>query len=123
MIDGLDECADPKIQCAILKAVAVMATRRIRRPLRILIISRPESHTMQTFDHEPIFQSINLISLDLGTYNANHDIELFRQQEFEQIKRTHPLGRCGHLPVSWPEPERISDIASRRGNLCMLPSS
>jgi hypothetical protein len=113
MIDGLDECADPKIQCAILKAVAVMATRRMRRPLRILIISRPESHIMQTFDYEPIFQSINLISLDLGTYNANHDIELFLHQEFEQIKRTHPLGRYGHLPVSWPGPERISDIARK----------
>jgi len=113
IIDGLDECADPRIQCAILKAVAVMATRRMRRPLRILILSRPESHIMRTFDNEPIFQSINLISLDLGTYNANHDIELFLNQEFEQIKRVHPLGRSGHLPVSWPEPERISDIARK----------
>jgi hypothetical protein len=113
MIDGLDECADPKIQCAILQAAAAMATRRIQRPLRILIISRPESHIMQTFDHDPIFQFINLISLDLGTYNADHDIKLFLNQEFEQIKRTHPMARHGFLPASWPDPERIFDIARK----------
>ena len=113
VIDGLDECADPKIQCAILKAVALMATRHIRRPLRILIISRPESHIMQTFDHEPIFHSIDLISLDLGTYNANHDIELFLHQEFEKIKRIHPMVRHGDLPASWPDPKQISDVARK----------
>jgi hypothetical protein len=28
IIDGLDECADPEIQCAILQAAAALATRR-----------------------------------------------------------------------------------------------
>jgi hypothetical protein len=112
MIDGLDECDDPNIQCEIIRVVA-MATQQLRRhPVRFLITSRPESHILHTFRREPIFRSIGLITIDLENLrDAEHDIEIFLTHSFEAIKLTHILSP--HLPDAWPGTGAISALAKK----------
>jgi hypothetical protein len=69
VIDGLGECAHKDIQSHILRAAGT-ATSRLRRPFRILIECRPELHIMRMLSAS----TMNFVALDLGRYNANHDI-------------------------------------------------
>ena len=105
VIDGLDECDNAEIQSHILRAAAT-ATRRLRRPFRILIACRPEIHIMQTLN-DPTF---DYSEFDLGKRNANHDIELFLSDKFEELKQMHPLAKHGSFPASWPGPDIIAKI-------------
>ena len=105
VIDGLDECDNTEIQSHILRAAAT-ATRRLRRPFRILIACRPEIHIMQTLN-DPTF---NYSEFDLGKRNANHDIELFLNDKFDELKKNHPLAKRGSFPASWPGPDIIAKI-------------
>jgi hypothetical protein len=105
VIDGLDECDDPEIQSHILRAAAT-ATRRLPRPFRILIACRPEIHIMRTLK-EP---TINFVPLDLSKHNANHDIQLFLSNKFEELKKNHPLARHGSFPADWPGSDIIAKI-------------
>jgi hypothetical protein len=121
VIDGLDECDDPQIQCELLR-VAANATKSLQRPFRIIITSRPESHIMHTIDQEPIFRSINSVVLDLGERNATHDIVTFLIHEFEEIKRSHPLARRGHFTDSWPGRDVIFEITRKASGQFVYPS-
>jgi len=115
VIDGLDECDDPKVQCEILRVLAI-AIEQLPRPIRFLVSSRPETHIVHTFSHNPIFGSINLVKIDLEDRDADADIRTFCTQEFEKIKETHPLSQSitGHFfPEDWPSPSEISDIAKK----------
>ena len=105
VIDGLDECDNTEIQSHILRAAAT-ATRRLRRPFRILIACRPEIHIMQTLN-DPTF---DYTELDLGKRNASHDIELFLSDKFEELKQRHPLAKRDSFPASWPGPDIIAKI-------------
>ena len=121
VIDGLDECDDPQVQCELLR-VAAKATKSLQRPFRIIITSRPESHIMHTIDQEPIFRSINSVVLDLGERNATHDIVTFLTHEFEEIKRSHPLACLGHFADSWPGRDIILEIARKASGQFVYPS-
>ena len=105
VIDGLDECDNTEIQSHILRAAAT-ATRRLRRPFRILIACRPEIHIMQTLN-DPAF---DYSELDLGKRNASHDIELFLNDKFEELKQRHPLAKHDSFPASWPGSDIIAKI-------------
>ena len=105
VIDGLDECDNTEIQSHILRAAAT-ATRRLRRPFRILITCRPEIHIMQTLNDS----TFNYSELDLGKRNASHDIELFLNDKFKELKNNHPLTKHGSFPTSWPGPDIIAKI-------------
>jgi len=106
VIDGLDECDNKKIQSHILRAAAT-ATRRIRRPFRILITCRPEIHIMQTLN-DPTF---DYSELDLGKRNAIRDIEHYLNDKFEELKQRHPLAQLDSFPASWPGADNIAKIA------------
>ena len=115
VIDGLDECDDPKVQCEILRVLAI-AIKQLPRPIRFLVTSRPETHIMHTFSHDSLFESINLVKIDLEDRDADADIRTFCTQEFEKIKETHPLSQSitGHsFPEDWPSPSEISDIVRK----------
>jgi hypothetical protein len=110
VIDGLDECADPDVQCDLLRIVAGLI-RHLPYPLRFLITSRPESHIVRTFDHDPDLQSIQVVRYDLSTdCDAEEDIRKFLKQEFRKIRAVHPLRH--HLPPDWAS-EHIDILVQR----------
>ncbi|KAF8970336.1 hypothetical protein BDZ97DRAFT_1914653 [Flammula alnicola] len=111
VIDGLDECLDPKIQCDLLKAIGE-ATQRLKLPVKFLIASRPESHIIHVFNHEPIFQKVDVSSINLALDNdAHRDIRTFLSKEFDAIKRTHPLRE--YLHGTWPTPDSIRQLVRK----------
>jgi len=84
VIDGLDECSNPEVQCDLLRMIA-LACSRIHLPLRFLIASRPEIHIQQAFG------GVKRINLE-DDPDANMAIRRYLLQEFEKIRRHNRFG-------------------------------
>ena len=98
IIDGLDECDHPAVQCTILEVISRLF-RDYHLPLLVFIASRPERHLIHSFSTGSLPESHTTISLD-DTYKPDDDIRLFLVDNFRQIKATHPMKR--YLDHSWP---------------------
>ncbi|KAF9472896.1 hypothetical protein BDN70DRAFT_844049, partial [Pholiota conissans] len=103
VVDGLDECDDPKMQSMILGIIAE-AFRSQNLPLIFLIASRPEQNIKHTFSSSTLSGLWRSVVLD-DTYKPNDDIHLFLMDSFHEIKTTHP--HCHLIPETWP---RKSDV-------------
>ena len=111
VIDGLDECTNPVVQCLLLCAIA-RALPLIPYPLRFLITSRPEAHITHVFDHDAALQAIPVQRYNLSDDpDADMDIRNFLEKEFVNIQKVHRLGK--HLPGTWPDQEAISSLVER----------
>ena len=111
IIDGLDECSDPDVQCDLLRIIAGAAFH-LPYPLRFFITSRPESHITQTFDHHPDLQAIKVHRYNLSDDpDADHDIREFLLKEFQEIRRVHRLRH--RLPPDWPSETAIDSLVER----------
>ncbi|RXW13436.1 hypothetical protein EST38_g12417 [Candolleomyces aberdarensis] len=124
IIDGVDECEaeqyhDPtstgtrgkpartnaQDQLEILQALQA-ASSDPSFPFRILIASRPERVFREFFDPE---RNLTLFSqkLDLNEdYNADGDITLFLEAQFNLLRRRYSL------PPSWPPPGAIRSLVN-----------
>ena len=98
IIDGLDECSDPKVQQNILQILA-STQRQHRLPLVFLIASRPEQHISGTFDTGLLSSITSRLALD-ESYLPDKDIKLFLTDKFQEIKSTHRLR--AYIPPEWP---------------------
>ncbi|KAJ2927023.1 hypothetical protein H1R20_g10044, partial [Candolleomyces eurysporus] len=121
IIDGLDECeaeqyhdtttsrlkyrptlprTDDQDQLEILQALQTASSDR-SFPFRILIASRPERVFREFFDPgnntAPFATKLDLHE----DYNADDDIALFLEAQFNRIRRRY------NLPASWPPPGTI----------------
>ena len=88
IIDGLDECGEPRVQCYVL-SVFVTAIQRVPLPMLFLVVSRPEQTIRDTFNAEPLQCSTKRLALD-DSYRPDDDIKLFLQSRFDEIKQNHP---------------------------------
>ena len=110
VIDGLDECANPDVQCQLLCAIARVLPC-IPYPLRFLVTSRPEAHITHAFDHEPALQTIPVQRYNLSDDpDADMDIRNFLEKEFVNIRKVHRIGK--HL-LTWPDQNAISSLVER----------
>jgi hypothetical protein len=98
IIDGLDECSDPKVQQNILEVLA-NAQQQHRLPLVFLFASRPEQQISLTFNTGLLFSITSRLALD-DSYLPDDDIELFLTDKFQEIKSTHRLR--AYIPLEWP---------------------
>lgn len=114
VIDGLDECKDPDIQCDLLRLIA-KAIASVPFPLRFLITSRPELHITQTFDHDPALQAVNAhihrFDLSKPSTGASSDLYTFIESKFEEIRSTHLLR--SRLPPNWPDSNAVRTLVQR----------
>lgn len=111
VIDGLDECENPDVQCELLRVIALAITH-IPYPLRFFITSRPEAHIMRVFHHDTDLQAIPLRKYNLSDDpDADRDIRKFLKKEFRKIRKVHSLGQ--HLPNAWPHPKVITSLVDR----------
>ncbi|RXW19596.1 hypothetical protein EST38_g6258 [Candolleomyces aberdarensis] len=126
IVDGLDECeaeqyhdaatiaskskptaprTNAQDQLEILQ-VLHQASLDPNFPFRILIVSRPERVFREFFDPERDPASFSL-KLDLNEdYNADADISLFLEAQFNRISRRY------NLPPSWPPSESIQTLVN-----------
>ncbi len=114
VVDGLDQCSDPRIQCDILEVLA-KAVRELGLPFRFLITSRPEAHILHHFQDKPVFTSISMQHLNLvqtiHDVSAENDIRAYLSFEFSKIVKSHPMKK--YIPSPWPEHSAIETLVSR----------
>jgi hypothetical protein len=106
LIDGLDECDDPRMQSMILRALANML-RNEKLPLIFLIASRPEQHLTLTFNSSLLSGLWRSLVLD-HSYKPDDDIRLFLEDSFQEIRATHPHRSL--IPMAWPEPSDVDKL-------------
>jgi len=83
IIDGLDECEDPKSQRDILTLIG-QVTLDPDIAIRFIIASRPEYHICDMFKKEPLCSRTRRLVLDEG-YDTGADIERYLRENFEEI--------------------------------------
>jgi hypothetical protein len=109
LIDGLDECDDPRMQSMILRALANML-RNEKLPLIFLIASRPEQHLTLTFNSSPLAGLWRSLVLD-DSFKPDDDIRLFLEDSFQEIRTTHPHRSL--IPAAWPEPSDVDKLVQK----------
>ena len=109
IIDGLDECSEPKVQQNLLEVLA-NAKRQHRLPLIYLFASRPEQHISLTFSTGLLPRMTTRIALD-GSYLPDEDIRLFFTDKFQEIKSTHRLR--AYIPPQWPLPNVLKQLIEK----------
>ncbi|KAF9472761.1 hypothetical protein BDN70DRAFT_968449, partial [Pholiota conissans] len=109
IIDGLDECADPKEQSMILRTLAD-ALRAHTLPFIFLISSRPEQNIQLTFNSTSLAGLWKSLVLD-DKYKPDDDIRTFLVDSFQEIKSIHPHHR--HIPSDWPSASNIKHLIKK----------
>ena len=106
ILDGLDECHDPSIQCSIIHVLSA-ALLRITVPLRLLVASRPEPRIRHAFNILDKSRPSRHIVLD-ESYKPDADIKTFLLSRFHEIKENH--GYSITIPKYWPSEEIIDRL-------------
>jgi len=109
IIDGLDECSDPKVQRNIVEVLA-NAHRQHRLPLIFLFASRPEQHISLAFSTGVLPSVTSRIALD-ESYLPEQDIKFFLTDKFQEIKSTHRLR--AYIPPQWPLPDVLKQLVMK----------
>lgn len=117
LINGLDECGEPRAQAYILR-VLLYAARQLSIPFKFLIASRPEHIIWETFN-ETYPQSLTTTLVLDNTYHPDDDIPTFLTSRFEDIKNKH-LSR-NHLPNDWLRSENIRHLTHNSGAFHLRP--
>ena len=109
IIDGLDECDTPAVQCSILQVISLLF-HDYHLPLLILVASRPERHLTHAFATGSLREFHTTVALD-DTYKPDDDIRVFLTDNFRQVKDTHPTRR--YLDHSWPSVEVVERLVAK----------
>ncbi|KAJ7450147.1 hypothetical protein FB451DRAFT_1286239 [Mycena latifolia] len=114
ILDGLDECADHKVQQQILH-LFIDGIRDHHLPIRLLIASRPEPHIreiLKTKEPSMICRHLFLSADD----SAHQDIRIYFRDEFCRIYNTD-RNRGINLGPSWPTPEEIKCLVKKSSGI------
>ncbi|KIM47081.1 hypothetical protein M413DRAFT_269136 [Hebeloma cylindrosporum] len=109
ILDGLNECTDPKSQREILKTLKV-AAEQLHYPLLFLIFSREDKPIRDFFNKSSMRRMSNRIILN-EKYHPDADIRIYLQSKFNDIALNHPAG--AHLPLPWPSGEDIDRLVEK----------
>ena len=109
ILDGLNECTDPKSQREVL-GILKAAAERIHFPLLFLIFSREEKVIRDFFNNPSIRRMSDRIILN-ESYHPDADIRIYLWSKFQDIALNHPAG--AHLPTPWPSNEDIDRLVDK----------
>ncbi|KAF9476839.1 hypothetical protein BDN70DRAFT_148225 [Pholiota conissans] len=109
LIDGLDECQDPRMQSMVIRVLAD-TLRSQKLPLIFLIASRPEQHITITFNSTSAAGLWRSLVLD-DSFDPEDDIRMFLVDSFEEIRTTHPLKHL--VPHAWPTESDIDMLVTK----------
>ncbi|KAJ7478091.1 hypothetical protein FB451DRAFT_1131448 [Mycena latifolia] len=110
VLDGLDECADHKVQQQILR-LFIDAIRDHHLPIRLLVASRPEPHIRKIVE-APEASVICCHSLLSANDSAREDIRIYLRDEFSKIHNEN-MAQGIHLGPMWPTPEEIEHLVKK----------
>jgi hypothetical protein len=95
ILDGLDECSDPKIQAYILEVIST-AIQKFPIHIHFLIACRPEQEIRDSFSSQLLLSITERLALD-DRYHPDKDIR-FLHQQLQLIKENS----CFGLPFACP---------------------
>ncbi|KAJ6488323.1 hypothetical protein DFH09DRAFT_1003898 [Mycena vulgaris] len=107
VLDGLDECADHKVQQQILR-LFIRAIRDRQLPIRLLIASRPEPHLREVLEKEDTFTICRHLALSADN-SAFDDIRKYFLDEFSRI-HSESMDRGIDLGSDWPSPDAVNQL-------------
>ncbi|KAF8158402.1 hypothetical protein B0H34DRAFT_454799 [Crassisporium funariophilum] len=110
IIDGLDECNDPKMQIHILQVLCGLVRQTTSLTIQFLITSRSEHHLRTYFDSGEISRLSQRLLLD-DYFHPDTDIRLFLRGKFDHIKQHHPFK--SHISESWPSDSDLGLIVQK----------
>ncbi|KAJ7478145.1 hypothetical protein FB451DRAFT_1365796 [Mycena latifolia] len=114
VLDGLDECADHKVQQQILR-LFIDAIRDHHLPIRLLIASRPEPHIRKMIE-APDASVICCHSLLSANDSAHEDIRMYLRDEFSKIHNDN-MAQGINLGPGWPAPEAIEHLVNKSSGI------
>ena len=109
ILDGLDECSEPRVQRYILEVIST-AIQRFPLPVHFLVASRPEQEIRDSFNVEQLLSLTTRLSLD-DSYLPDDDIRLFFVDSFKALKNSHVLRSL--LPSEWPTARDIDTLVRK----------
>ncbi|KAJ7809380.1 hypothetical protein B0H14DRAFT_3151618 [Mycena olivaceomarginata] len=107
VLDGLDECADHKIQQQILR-LFIGAIQHHHLRFKLLIVSRPEPHLREVLETEETFAICRHFALSADK-SAYHDIRTYFHAEFSRI-HCEFIARGIYLEPEWPSPDTVDQL-------------
>ncbi|KDR70127.1 hypothetical protein GALMADRAFT_76298, partial [Galerina marginata CBS 339.88] len=110
MVDGLDECADAKVQRHILETAATLSSYKNFIHLMFMVSSRAEQEICLTFSTSAFERVTTCIALD-DTYRSRADIRKYLEGSFSEVKKTHLQKKL--IPLTWPEDNDISSLVNK----------
>ncbi|KAJ7898088.1 hypothetical protein B0H13DRAFT_2275787 [Mycena leptocephala] len=114
VLDGLDECADHKIQQEILR-LFIRAIQAHQLPIRLLIASRPEPHIREILETEEAF-AISRQCLLPADDSAYEDIRTYLRDEFSRVHAQY-TARGIDLGAEWPSKEAIEHLVTKSSGI------
>ncbi|KAJ7473223.1 hypothetical protein FB451DRAFT_1133768 [Mycena latifolia] len=110
VIDGLDECADHKVQQQILH-LFTDAIRDHHLPIRLLIASRAEPHIREILERDETSAICRHYMLSVNN-SAHQDIRIYFRDKFFRIYSEY-MARGINLGPGWPASEAIEGLVNK----------
>ncbi|EKM76694.1 hypothetical protein AGABI1DRAFT_23433, partial [Agaricus bisporus var. burnettii JB137-S8] len=114
IIDGLDECNNPRTQQELLRLISDLCITYPSSPLVWLIASRPEGHITSFFSRANVMPAYEKEEISVDSDEAREDVEWFLREELEGIKEaSYSLDS----ESEWPEERDFWKLANAAGGL------
>ncbi|KAJ7450105.1 hypothetical protein FB451DRAFT_1146400 [Mycena latifolia] len=111
VLDGLDECANHKVQQQIL-CLFIDVIHNHHLPIRLLIASRPEPHIREILETE----ETSVICRHSHLSADNSAIRIYFRDEFSRI-RTEYMARGINLGTMWPAPQAVQHLVNKSSGI------
>ncbi|KAF5318703.1 hypothetical protein D9619_011001 [Psilocybe cf. subviscida] len=107
LIDGLDECNDPKLQTAVIDVIVELLLQ-YSLPVVFLVASRPEQQITAALSAQPI----SYTSIPLSDHiDSEADIRRYIDDMFHHISIQHPFK--DQLSAPWPPPATVDELVRK----------
>ena len=113
VIDALDECDDKAEMAAFIDVLINASLGKSLLPFKILLTSRVEEHIQKRFSDSGA-QSV-IYHLDLATYDARLDIQVYLEKEFIHIYDQN-IRMMQRISKPWPSVEDLAVLLNQAGN-------
>ena len=113
VIDALDECDDKAEMAAFIDVLINASSGKSHLPFWVLLTSRVEQHIQKRFNDSGA-QSV-LYHLDLATYDACLDIQVYFEKEFSRIYDQN-IRIMQRISKPWPSVQDLSVLLSQAGS-------
>jgi hypothetical protein len=113
IIDGLDECDQPRTQRELLRLISDFCLTYPSSPIVWMIASRPEPHITSFFAQARVEAAYEKEEIQVDSNEAREDVERFLRIELTKIQEEFSL----NPRVQWPSEQDFWKLANASGGL------